>query len=661
MNYIRFIAVSCLSLILTIYSAFAIANNQTNTLSTPYTDPSYLTDIPFGSHSHWIQPWRAYLETVPASTFLDGTGIQFNVEKPLDPELIARMLAKHGINRARVELNWGHLNFETEKPQRNPNLVNGFEANLLALKKYNLRPLILLNAHHGAPSPVKFFNRTVTSTARAGELQVELNDVSGLKVGYSGLSNLTTYWAAEALIVDISGNTVTLSKPLPENIEAGQSARVATLKYRPFSVPGSPDYEETMEGWKNYVGTVAKLAAEILGTTKSSDKGFDLEIWNELTFGSNFLYINKYYVNDPYEYSEKSIWRNLVEETADYVEHHSADFQGVQITNGFANTIPWPASSQQPARIDAISKHPYRNRNDYPQDESSGKGINAIGEKDSTIPTYSTLFPEYFGTAITTETLIRDMAPITSKVNGIDRGRYARDTNNPVPVWITEVNISPRWIDPDITPERALALKAKTTARYFCFYLNKGATQVYLYAATDTEDSGWNLVRQNFLDYAMQNTSYPTDDTAYTSLALATLSRIVAKMSEGLDLNLINTRPLEVVSISDTHDLYQFEGDGSKAHPHLYNRDVFAFLPFQVNAKRFVIPYYIMTRDIAKALEPEKFTVKIEGIKAVSSVTAYDPIENKDVSVKVKNKAKNSLTLEMIATDYPYLLTIQER
>ncbi|HHP7229384.1 MAG TPA: hypothetical protein ACFCUY_00820 [Xenococcaceae cyanobacterium] len=660
LKFIRLITLAAVTLFITTNCL----SNAAGTLSTPYIDPAKLTNLPFGTHSHWLQPWRAYLETVPATTFLDGTGINFG--NPENPELVAQMLAKHGIRRSRVHIGWNQFNYDDEK--FNPNTYWNIKsrANLLALKKYGIRPLILLNSHQGIPCPIKLFKRTLIANANAGDTKIQLNNVNGLKIGYSGISNLTDYWAAEALITDISGNTVTLSKPLPKSINAGESVPMATLKYRPFSVPGSEDYEKTLQGWKSYVDKVAKFATEVLGTTQSSDKGFDLEIWNELTFGSKFLYINKYYAEDIYDYEEKSIWRNLVAETADYVEANSTDFQGVKITNGFANTIPWPASSQQPARINAISKHPYRNRNNYPQDESRGKAVNALGKKENPentfVPNYSTLFPEYWATAIKTETLIRDMGPITSKINGIDHGRYARGSNDPVPVWITEVNIFPKRIDPEITAEEALAVKAKTTARYFCFYLNKGATQVHLYVATEKGgDLGFNIVKQSFLDYTEQNSIYPADDTAYTSPALATLSRIVAKMSEGLDRNLTKTRPLEVVSISDTHNHDQFQGDGSKAYPNLYDRDVLAFLPFQVNAKRFVIPYYVMTRDIAKALKPEKFTLEIKGVKANgTSITAYDPIQDKTIQAQVKSSKSDSLWLELTATDYPYLLIIQE-
>jgi len=640
--------------------------SSAGTLSTPYTDPAQLTSLPFGTQSHWLQPWRAYLETIPATIFLDGTGINFNVKSSANPELVAQMLAKHGIRRARVEIGWGKIDFDNETKLANE---VEFRSRLLALKKYGIRPLILLNSHQGVPCPAKLFKRTLVADARAGDTEVQLNDVSDLKVGYSGLSNLTDYWAAESLITKISGNTITLSKPLPKDINIGTSVLMAVLKYRPFSVPGSKDYQKTMAGWQLYVETVEKFVSNTLGTTQSSDKGFDMEIWNELTFGSKFLSINNYYDDQPYNYDEKGIWGNLVKETADYVEAHPQDFQGVLLSNGFANTIPWPASSQQPVRINAISKHPYRNRYHFPKDEFKGQPVNALYQKeDKSVfvpPTYSTFFPEFFATGIQTESIIRDMSPISSKIYKYEHGRNARVINSevvPTSVWITEINMNLIKDEPDITAERALAIKAKTTARYFCFFLNKGVSQVHLYAAKGKTDRGLGIVKQSFLDYAEENTDYPTDDTAYTSPALATLGRIVAKISEGLDQNLTSTRSLEVVSISDSHNHYQFKGDGSKAHPNLYNRDVFAFLPFQVNEKRFVIPYYVMTRDIANDLKPEKFTVEIKGIKGRSaSVTVYDPIEDKNVPVENKKSSSESLSLELTATDYPYLLTIQSR
>ncbi len=658
---IQWIILAAIALVLTV----TCTSSPAGTLATPYTDPTQLTSVPFGSHSHWLQPWRAYLETVPATTFLQGTGIQWNVSNAANQELIAKMVAKHGIVRGRVEINWNNIDFDNEN-QLVPSYAANIRSQLLALKKYGIRPLILLNAHHGQPCPIKFVQRPLAADARTVDTTVQLNDISGLKVGYSGLSYLNDDKAAGLLITKISGNTLTLSKPIPKDIKAGTNLVIATLKYRPFSPPDTEDYRATIAGWQRYTGTVAKLVAEVLGTTQSTDKGFDMEIWNELSFASYFLYINSYYESEPYKYNADSIWGNLIKETAAYVDAHPTDFQGVLFSDGLANTIPWPASSTNPARITAISKHPYAGRKNYPQDESKSTRINALHQEDksSFVPNYSVYFPEYFATVLQTETMIRDLSPITSEIQGTKHGRYARMSNNvviPNPVWITEINISPTEDNPNITTERAFALKAKTTARYFCFFLNKGVTQVHLFAA-EGGDKGLGIVKENFLKYAEQaNAVYPPDDTSYTSPPLATVGRIVDKMSEQVERNLTSTRSLQVASISDTHNHYQFAGDGTAAHPNLYNRDVFTFLPFQVNAKRFIIPYYVMTRDIAKDLPPEQFTVQIKGLKGEgASITSYDPINNKDVPTVIKSKGTDSLELVLTATDYPYLLTVQE-
>lgn len=658
---IQWIILAAIALVLTV----TCTSSPAGTLATPYTDPTQLTSVPFGSHSHWLQPWRAYLETVPATTFLQGTGIQWNVSNSANQELIAKMVAKHGIVRGRVEINWNNIDFDNEN-QLVPSYEPNIRSQLLALKKYGIRPLILLNAHHGQPCPIKFVQRSLAADARRVDTTVKLNDVSGLKVGYSGLSYLNDDKAAGLLITKISGNTLTLSKPIPKDIKAGTNLVIATLKYRPFSPPDTEDYRATIAGWQRYTGTVAKFVADVLGTTQSNDKGFDMEIWNELSFASYFLYINSYYESEPYKYNADSIWGNLIKETAAYVDAHPTDFQGVLFSDGIANTIPWSASSTNPARITAISKHPYAGRKNYPQEEAKSTLINALYQEDKSgfVPNYSAYFPEYFATVLQTETMIRDLSPITSDIQGTKHGRYARMSNNvviPNPVWITEINISPTEDNPNITTERAFALKAKTTARYFCFFLNKGVTQVHLFAA-EGGDKGLGIVKENFLKYAEQaNAVYPTDDTSYTSPPLATVSSIVDKMSEQVERNLTTTRSLQVTSISDTHNHYQFAGDGTAAHPNLYNRDVFTFLPFQVNAKRFIIPYYVMTRDITKDLPPEQFTVQIKGLKGEgASITSYDPINNKDVPTVIKSKGTDSLELVLTATDYPYLLTVQE-
>jgi len=664
-----------------------------NALSAPYTDPRQLTALPFGVASHWLHPWRAYLDTVPAGAFLDGIGMNYNADPTANPNLVMHMLAAHGVHRIRLEIPWTEVDYATETQLTGASQIKQL---MQIAKTYGIRPTILLNANQGVPCPALLFSRTLAVPAHAGDTSVTLTDASGLLVGYSGLSNLTGYWAAEALITGISGNTVTLSKPLPASIgngtgllKAGAIVPMATLKYRPFGPPGTPEYAATMAGWLKYVDLVARTVAADLGTTGRSDLGFDMEIWNELSFGSAFLYINQYDTLHPHTYPAvgdrygegTSVWANIVAATAGYAEGRPADFAGVQFDDGFGNTIPWPACASEPARIAAISRHPYAGRHTYPGDpgEAGVVAADALGRPDTHpfTPTYTALFPEYIGEGLQTETMLRDASPLTSSVSGALHGRDARLIGGrvvPCQSWITEVNFAPS--DDGVTdPATALAVKARTSARYLAFYLNKGVTQLDFYSAA-SGDLYTGMVRDNFLAYAAHATAYPKDDRPYTSPALTVIGRMAARMREGLDrgLTAAATRRLRVLGIGDTHNHLQFRGDGTAAHPNLYDRDVFAFLPYQVNAHRFVIPYYVMTRDVLHVynphatgdrryqMPPEQFTLQVAGLHAQgATISAYDPVDDRAIPVRVLAANPQEATLRVTAADYPYLLTVQER
>lgn len=630
------------------------ANAAEKGLAGKYTDPTYFTKIPFGSHSHWLQPWRAYLETAPAHRFLDGVGINLHLHDA-NPDLILQMLAKNGVRNGRIEIGWGSINFDDGSKIDNEKRLR---ATLEACRKWDVRPTILLNSHHGVPCPVRFFDRKAAADAPAGATQVQLDNARDLVVGRSGLCRLTDYWAAEAIVTAIEGNRITLSKPLPKPINAGDKVSMATLKYRPFSVPGSEDYCETMAGWLQYVATVSAFVTDALGTRGAADQGFDLEVWNELTFGTHFLYIGDYYQPNPYEYDKNSIWKNLANATAEFVEKHPGDFRGVRLTNGFGNTIPWPAAGEQPKRITAINKHPYAGRKQFPQDDNKGVRLDAFGRKTGYVPTYSSLFPEYYGTAIQTETMVRDMGPLTSRIGQAEHGRYARGLDDPVTVWITEVGFAPN--ENGVTDRaEALRLKAKTTARYLAFYLNKGVEKLQLFGAME-KDLWLGIVLDEFGEYAKKNAAYPADDAPYTSPSLLVMRRMTETMRDGLDPKLTDVRQISVESITDAHDHSQFAGDGAAAHPPLYNREVLAILPYQVNARKFVIAYYVMTRDVMKDLPPEQYTVTLSGVKAAAKVRAYDPIRDRDVPVKVNRRGEQTLELGLTAADYPYLLVVEE-
>ncbi len=75
-----------------------------NVLSNPI-DPSQQTSLPFGARSQWLQPWRAYMDTQPASMLRNAVGINFDVSAQ-NAAATANVLSQSGFTRARLEIGW---------------------------------------------------------------------------------------------------------------------------------------------------------------------------------------------------------------------------------------------------------------------------------------------------------------------------------------------------------------------------------------------------------------------------------------------------------------------------------------------------------------------------------------------------------------------------
>ncbi len=134
------------------------------TLSKPI-DPAQQTALEFGDRSHRLQPWRAYLDTVPAETLQDAVGVNFDLDKASQADATARLLAESGFRRARVELGWGEVDFDQRGSLRSEDEIR---TTLTALRDHGIRPLILLNGHHGVPCPHRFFTARLTQSAPRG-------------------------------------------------------------------------------------------------------------------------------------------------------------------------------------------------------------------------------------------------------------------------------------------------------------------------------------------------------------------------------------------------------------------------------------------------------------------------------------------------------------
>jgi hypothetical protein len=614
----------------------------------PYVDPTVMAKLPFGTHSHYLQPWRSYLETVSASRFLKGIGVVLD-GGPDTPDRSIEILARSGIAAARLEIPWSDLDFSDE---RHLTREQPFRRVLAACRKHGIRPLIVLNAHHGLPTPARRFDGIVTADAPAGSRTIELDAAEPIVVGRTGLSNLSEFWAAEAIVTAVSGRRLTLSKPLPGPLRAGAAVGLATLAYEPFGKPGTPATDATLGGWVRYVDAVASFVTAALGTQDADDKGFDLEIWNELSFGAKFLSINNYYDPPLDTYREDLVWAEIVARTAGWVSAHPTRFAGVEITNGFASTVPWPASSVQPAAVSGLSKHPYPRRLSFPADEQ--KNTSCIGRDGSPtrfVPSYRACFPEYFAAAIQTETIVRDMGPAENEIYGARHGRCARrigGSPRPVPVWITEIGVNPGEVGVS-DPAAARALKAKAVARLLLFYLNKGAERIYVYSASGG-DTGYGLLPEGAPSEA--------DDGASPSLAV--IDRLRSAMRDGLDAGLERTRSLAFAVHDAPASAEQFAGDGTPENPPLRNVDALALLPFQLNDHRLIIAHYFMTRDILRDIQAEAVTLDIFGLSSGASLRVYDPMADSWSGVRPPRAMENGMSVTLAVTDAPRLLVVQE-
>ena len=129
-----------------------------------------------------------------------------------------------------------------------------------------------------------------------------------------------------------------------------------------------------------YVAAIGATARGALGTTGQPNAGFDVEVWNEMSFGSNFLDINNYYdqkftFSQPFTYQKTRATTGLrpgapttftcqgVESilpmTADYFGNPANGFPGVKVINGFSNQVPWDSGSSLWPGVTGFSRHFY--------------------------------------------------------------------------------------------------------------------------------------------------------------------------------------------------------------------------------------------------------------------------------------------------------------
>lgn len=667
------------------------ASGESGGVLTDPIDPRFLTEVPFGTSSFWIQPWRAYLDTWPASRLLDSLGINFNVTAA-QADATAQLLHESGFQLARREIGWSALSFEDPGSFDNEAQIDTV---LDALHDHGLRPLILLNANSGAPTPNEKVTLETLAPAPAGAQTVTLSSASAERVvpGKTGFNGLSFGGAPDILISSVDGNVATLSRPLPAPLPAGPH-KGTTLLYAPFGPPtladGEPNpvFEETLAGWLSYVATVCRKAASIFGP-----EGYDLEVWNELGFGSQFLDAEHYDSASPEHVKAvtKEVIKALLDATVAYVRNPANGIgPGVGITDGFASQSPFPSGAQAPLGLTALSKHPYAGFRSFPADEKEDgiRPVNALGERDSPpgsdtplfLPSYDSLLPEYTLTGTSTETLIRDIAPFTTEIYGDPHGREVAPPGGvPLQKWITEYNlgtegatvVGPDGVTPEavpLTPADKEHFEAKALLRSLVAMISKGISREYFFAAAP---GSLSLISPGFFTALEAHPgTYPGDQLGGETMSAFRnmLGQFEGPGPDGAP------RQLQLVSIAQDGDHAQFSGDGTAAHPPLYDRDVLAVFPFQASPTRFVIPVYVMTRDLLTLYRPEAPPTEVQRFdlpdetfritlgnlpEGAPKASLYDPLSDQTTPASITSSSGGTATIQLQASDYPRLLTLE--
>jgi hypothetical protein len=645
-------------------------------------DPRQQTALEFGDRSHWLQPWRAYLDTPLAAELRDAVGLNLNVE-PGQLAATARLAAANGVARARVELSWNLIDYADTGRLADPARARAL---LATLRDNGIRPLILLNSNHGEPVPVQRLDLVTTAAAPAGARSVPLAPGSAASVvpGRTGLDATDRFKAAATIITAVGADGVaTLSRPLEAALPAGAHP-ATTLRFEPFArptLPGgapNPAFERALDGWLDYATAIAAEARDVLGPGN-----FDLEVWNELSFGSDFLDINTYYdpaidtgSGDPFVVTTDAILRR----TVDALRDPGLALGPIGIGSGFASQRPWDAGSTSPPGLSALDKHPYPPRLTFPGDQapSTIRALDAQGQPDGArgpggiwqgafTPTYQAYFPEHFLSAIQTEHLVRDLSPITTSVFGTDHGRLTSPPGAPAPrMWVTEVNMAPGGGFGAAARSR---FRAKVALRSVLAFAAKGVEAVHLYAARDASGAH-QLIDQAFFDAVEAGTGYPGDDAG--GQALVALRRLAAAAAGPEEV--AERRALSLTAVSGGEGS-EFAGDATAAHPDLAHRDLVAAFPFQAGERRFVVGAYVMTRDLERVrqpglapddparhdLAPSAYRLRLSGLRSCDlSLSATDPLAGAAVPARVIDCSVPEATVELPLTDSPRLLEISE-
>jgi hypothetical protein len=277
----------------------------------------------------------------------------------------------------------------------------------------------------------------------------------------------------------------------------------------------------------------------------------------------------------------------------------------------------------------------------YPAEHTAAVGaLGGHGKKGGSTftPTFRVFMPEYYLTGIQTETLMRDLSPIQTGIAGVQHGASTHPSgSSPPAMWITEVNVDVPGAKTDGFPAADVPeMQAKAALRLLVSYASEGVQAIDLFAAKGG-NTGLRLIPPAFFS-ALKS----------------------------------NPRQLKLDAIAQYGNASQFTGNGTAAFPTLYNRDVLAFFPFQVNRNSFVAAVYVMTSDLTHSytshpargqtpydMPPEEYRLTIGNVNAAdATVSFYDPLTGSKVPATIISRTGSTIVVQLAATDSPRMLTI---
>ena len=685
-------------------------------LERPYEDPTQAM-TPFGTISYYKDGWRSYMDTWPARRFLDIFAVNWTdvSEKETDPTM--QLFSECGFRHFRCEIGWGGFSFD-DPPRLSEHSERRLKALFEAARRHGVRPMILLNANSGMPTPSRDVWVELAAPAKAGDRELRLvGETPKFKTDRTGLEG-QRYNTAYPLVVSVDGAVARLSAPLERDVPAGR-LHLRELKYAPFSgdvfADGRPNpaAAETINGWLEYVKAVTSLARRLLGTEGAKDAGFDLEVWNEYTFGSEFLNERSYY-SPPRKFShypECASGANRVSSelfaeiilplTVAFVADPANRLPGVRVVSGFSNQRPWESGESMWTGQAGFSKHYYTGIN--PGMEWSGTDgllspktenprrlerapIGADGRPDETrfIPTYRASFPESLFVGAKTETLSRDVEPRPNVMEGHYRYGHPGDGRAPL-IWQTEYNTWRRPFAEMLEKACGVArgdqrlngildyMATKAFVRSSVFMCHKGVDTLFYYCSRGSMDEFAVLPPDYWRDLARAGYELTDGVRASSGGQMLAARRLVKLMRSGKTLDSVRAPVVERLVEHEPHLV--FEGNGTLAAPSVHHRDDFAVLPFQLDERTYAIGFYVVTRDIAHPWDPsrdlldpkryempdQRFDVTFGNLAGKSAeLKVLDPVTGEPGKAVALSSSASRLEVSLLATDHPRFLIVRE-